>query len=198
MRVSRARISGSMLSRLGARWVMTTKAMLGSAGMALNKYSSASTPPAEAPTPTIGKRASIGCLCADSGSTSPGTGNAGSLCRTKPIASPRAIFQSIADPSSPLRLSPSRPTAKAMDGQRRVAPFVRVGKIETARSPHAATVPQAILSPMGAAHLPSLSRPSGTFETPRSGRAPARARARCAGGDGRARRRRGSTIGSRR
>src|SRR5919197_2886613 len=60
MRVSRARISGSMLSRLGARWVTMTKAMPGSGGMALNKYSSASTPPAEAPTPTIGNGLSIG------------------------------------------------------------------------------------------------------------------------------------------
>src|SRR5262249_39958882 len=60
MRVSRARISGSMLSRLGARWVTMTKAMPGSGGMALNRYSSASTPPAEAPTPTMGKGLSIG------------------------------------------------------------------------------------------------------------------------------------------
>src|SRR5262245_32797322 len=60
MRVSRARISGNMLSRLGARWVMMTKAMPGSGGMALNKYSSASTPPAEAPTPTMGNGLSIG------------------------------------------------------------------------------------------------------------------------------------------
>src|SRR5262245_39146654 len=60
MRVSRARISGSMLSRLGARWVTMTKAMPGSGGMALNKYSSASTPPAEAPTPTMGNGSSIG------------------------------------------------------------------------------------------------------------------------------------------
>src|SRR5262249_33795097 len=60
MRVSRARISGSMLSRLGARWVTMTKAMPGSDGMALNKYSSASTPPAEAPTPTMGNGLSIG------------------------------------------------------------------------------------------------------------------------------------------
>src|SRR5262245_56799627 len=60
MRVSRARISGSMLSRLGARWVMMTKAMPGSGGMALNRYSSASTPPAEAPTPTMGNGLSIG------------------------------------------------------------------------------------------------------------------------------------------
>src|SRR5215813_772968 len=60
MRVSRARISGSMLSRLGARWVTMTKAMPGSGGMALNKYSSASTPPAEAPTPTMGNGLSIG------------------------------------------------------------------------------------------------------------------------------------------
>src|SRR5262245_31617389 len=60
MRVSRARISGSKLSRLGARWVTTTKAMPGSDGMALNKCSSASTPPAEAPTPTMGNGLSIG------------------------------------------------------------------------------------------------------------------------------------------
>src|SRR5437660_3206834 len=59
MRVSRAKISGSMLSRLGARCVMMTKAMPGSAGIALNRYSSASTPPAEAPTPTMGKDLSI-------------------------------------------------------------------------------------------------------------------------------------------
>src|SRR5262249_3737689 len=56
----RARISGSMLSRLGARWVMMIKAMPGSGGMALNRYSSASTPPAEAPTPTMGNGLSIG------------------------------------------------------------------------------------------------------------------------------------------
>src|SRR5262245_28121522 len=62
MRVSRARISGSMLSRLGARWVTMTKAMPGSDGMALNRCSRASTPPAEAPTPTIGKRAAM-ALC---------------------------------------------------------------------------------------------------------------------------------------
>src|SRR5499433_1723826 len=49
-----------MLSRLGARWVTMTKAMPGSDGMALNKYSSASTPPAEAPTPTMGNGLSIG------------------------------------------------------------------------------------------------------------------------------------------
>src|SRR5262249_40840869 len=59
MRVSRARISGSMLSRLGARWVTMTKAMPGSGGWALNRYSSASTPPAEAPTPTMGNGLSI-------------------------------------------------------------------------------------------------------------------------------------------
>src|SRR5438045_2077902 len=59
MRVSRARISGSMLSRFGARWVTTTKAMPGSDGITLNRCSSASTPPADAPTPTMGKRLSI-------------------------------------------------------------------------------------------------------------------------------------------
>src|SRR5262245_43211138 len=57
--VWRARISGSRLSRLGARWVTTMNAIPGAAGMALNRCSSASTPPAEAPTPTIGKGASI-------------------------------------------------------------------------------------------------------------------------------------------
>jgi hypothetical protein len=45
MRVSRARISGSMLSRWGARWVIITKAMPRSVGMALNRCSSASTAP---------------------------------------------------------------------------------------------------------------------------------------------------------
>src|SRR5689334_25306447 len=60
MHVSRAKISGSKLSRCGARWVTTTKAMPGSVGMALNRCSSASTPPAEAPTPTMGKGVSIG------------------------------------------------------------------------------------------------------------------------------------------
>src|SRR5262249_29461032 len=60
MRVSRARISGSRLSRCGATWVMMTKATPGSGGMALNRYSSASTPPAEAPTPTMGNGLSIG------------------------------------------------------------------------------------------------------------------------------------------
>src|SRR5262249_6966457 len=60
MRVSRARISGSMLSRLGARWVTMAKDMTGSGDMALNRYSSASTPPAEAPTPTMGNGLSIG------------------------------------------------------------------------------------------------------------------------------------------
>src|SRR5262245_2387491 len=55
MRVCRARISGSMVSRFGARWVTTTNAIPGLGGIPLNRASSASTPPAEAPTPTMGK-----------------------------------------------------------------------------------------------------------------------------------------------
>ena len=57
MRVSRARISGSMLSRFGARWVITTKAIPGSGGMVRKRPSKASTPPAEAADADDGKRA---------------------------------------------------------------------------------------------------------------------------------------------
>src|ERR1700738_5375841 len=53
--VARPIISASMLSRLGGRWVTTTKPMPLSAGVDLKKRSSASTPPAEAPMPTIGR-----------------------------------------------------------------------------------------------------------------------------------------------
>src|SRR6516162_9226879 len=91
MRVSRARISGSRLSRCGATWVMMTKATPGSGGMALNRYSSASTPPAEAPTPTMGNGLSIGspagierkrvCLrWAAHARLRPGTANSKSFC----------------------------------------------------------------------------------------------------------------------
>jgi len=48
-------ISAIRLSRSGARWVTTMKAMPLSVGMARNSPSRASTPPAEAPIPTIGK-----------------------------------------------------------------------------------------------------------------------------------------------
>ena len=53
--VARARSSGNRLACLGARCCTSTKAMPVSAGSALSSWVKASSPPAEAPTPTIGK-----------------------------------------------------------------------------------------------------------------------------------------------
>ena len=53
MLVARPRISAKALSRPGARWVTTTKAMPLSAGIARTRLRSASSPPAEAPMPTM-------------------------------------------------------------------------------------------------------------------------------------------------
>src|SRR5262245_20014692 len=55
MLVARERISVSMLSCLGSRCWTRTKAVPGLAGSAPSIAASASRPPAEAPTPTIGK-----------------------------------------------------------------------------------------------------------------------------------------------
>ena len=52
--VARDRISASMLACLGARCCTRTKAMPVSAGSAPSIWVNASSPPAEAPTPTIG------------------------------------------------------------------------------------------------------------------------------------------------
>jgi hypothetical protein len=51
---------GQQLSRLGLRWVTITDAMPGSCGMPPKKPCSASMPPADAPTPTIGTISSLG------------------------------------------------------------------------------------------------------------------------------------------
>src|SRR5262245_60608978 len=53
--VERVRISLSMLSRLGSRCCTSTKAMPVSLGRWERSFVNASRPPAEAPTPTIGK-----------------------------------------------------------------------------------------------------------------------------------------------
>ena len=55
IRVARPRISDSILSRSGGRWVTTTNANPLPAGRDLKNCSSASTPPAEAPMPTMGR-----------------------------------------------------------------------------------------------------------------------------------------------
>jgi hypothetical protein len=72
MVVHRPRISGIKLGLSGGRCWMTTKAIPLSAGVALKKVESASRPPAEAPTPTIGKERLARC--------SDPTGAAGSVC----------------------------------------------------------------------------------------------------------------------
>src|SRR5262245_16158095 len=55
-------ISTIKLSCVGSRWGMRTKAMPLSAGMAVKNFLKASSPPAEAPMPTTGKRGAVGSL----------------------------------------------------------------------------------------------------------------------------------------
>src|SRR5262245_21531466 len=135
MRVSRARISGSMLSRLGARWVTMMKAMPGLEGMARNRLSSASTPPAEAPTPTMGKRASMAAPRQSGGKPcqlARWRSRPGNLRQIKPNSKGLGRSGAIAQGARGQRPRPRQQPERALDGLVRGIDLVaQLGNLET-------------------------------------------------------------------